>query len=52
MVKQGDCQKYRVDNLTIGSKVQFRVLTVNVLARRSFPSEISPPYSVVGECLQ
>ena len=49
VVMAGDRQKYRVEDLTIGSRVQFRVLTINILARRSFPSDVSQPYNVVGE---
>ena len=45
----GQPQKYRVDNLRIGTEVEFRVFTVNILGRQSFPSDISPTYQVVGK---
>ena len=44
----GQPQKYRVENLRIGTEVEFRVITVNILGRQSFPSDTSPTYQVVG----
>ena len=39
-----------MENLRIGTEVEFRVITVNILGRESFPSDTSPTYQVVGEC--
>ena len=44
-------QKYRVENLRIGSEVEFRVVSVNILGRRSCPGDISPTFNVVGEMI-
>ena len=47
--QHGEQQKYSVPNLVIGSQVEFRVVTVNFLGRRSFPSESSPVFQVVDK---
>ena len=49
--QHGEPQKYCVPNLHIGSHLQFRVVTVNVLGRRSFPSEVSSVFRVVDKPL-
>ena len=49
--QHGEPQKYCVPNLLIGSHLQFRVVTVNVLGRRSFPSEVSSVFRVVDKPL-
>ena len=41
-----------MENLRIGTEVEFRVITVNILGRESFPSDTSPTYQVVGESIQ
>ena len=49
-IKQhGEQQKYSVSNLLIGSQVEFRVVTVNILGRRSFPSDSSAVFQVVDK---
>ena len=47
--QHGEPQTYSVPNLVIGSQVEFRVVTVNILGRRSFPSESSPVFRVVDK---
>ena len=45
----GQPQKYRVEGLRIGASVEFRMISINILGRHSFPSDISPTYNVVGK---
>ena len=47
----GQPQKYRVEGLRIGAQVEFRMSSINILGRHSFPSDISPTYNVVGKFL-
>ena len=45
----GQPQKYVVEGLIVGTEVEFSIIAVNIVGRKSEPSEPSPAYTVIGK---
>ena len=45
----GQPLKYIVEGLTVGTEVEFNIIAVNIVGRKSEPSEPSPAYTVIGK---